>query len=126
MTASLSHEMERKAYAKFASHDSEEKYRTWLTELYSTWRGYNADFFDGRLVEPHLTIGRTIPRRSRTAGRTAFARRRGTSMTSANTHWTWHGASPIASVTRSPYRRKGSWSCFTTGSRKDVRTMPAR
>ncbi len=37
MAARISHEEERRAYAEFASHDSEEEYRRLLAELYPAW-----------------------------------------------------------------------------------------
>jgi hypothetical protein len=58
----VSHAEERRAYATFAQHYSDEGYRHRLAELYQTWAGFNATFFRGRLVEPHLTFGLTAPR----------------------------------------------------------------
>jgi hypothetical protein len=62
MTWPVSHKEERRAYAEFASHYAEEEYRKLLAELYDAWSSFNADFFDGKLTEPHLAIGRTAPR----------------------------------------------------------------
>src|SRR5262245_36091950 len=57
-----SHADERRAYADFASRYGEAQCRGPLFELYATWDGYNTDFFDGRLLEPHLAFGLTAPR----------------------------------------------------------------
>jgi hypothetical protein len=62
MATPMSHEEERQAYAEFASLHAEDDYRTRLAELYASWRDFNDRFFEVRLLEPHLTIGRTAPR----------------------------------------------------------------
>jgi hypothetical protein len=62
MGKSNQHEQEREAYAEFASLYGEKQYRLVLDPLYETWRSFNLDFFDGRLLKPHLAIGDTPPR----------------------------------------------------------------
>jgi hypothetical protein len=62
MTTPATHEQERRAYAAFASGVSEEGYRARLAALYGAWRRFNAEHFGGRLLEPHLALGRTAPR----------------------------------------------------------------
>src|SRR4051812_23756431 len=62
LTGRGSHEAERLAYAEFACGGAEADYRARLAEFYESWHRANADFFGGRLVEPHMAIGRTAPR----------------------------------------------------------------
>jgi hypothetical protein len=53
---------ERRDHAAFTIHGSEERYRVWFQELRPLWTKWNTEFFDGRLKEPHILIGRTAPR----------------------------------------------------------------
>lgn len=53
---------ERTRYTSFATDKSEPVYREPMSALYESWRGHNAEFFDQRLKEPHLTFGVTPPR----------------------------------------------------------------
>jgi hypothetical protein len=57
-----SHADERRAYANFASLHGEPQFSGPLCELYDTWDGYNTNYFDGRLLPPHLAFERTAPR----------------------------------------------------------------
>jgi hypothetical protein len=62
MSTRSTHQEERRAYADFASSHAEEDFRSRLDVLYTAWRRFNEHYFDKRLVEPHLAIGRTAPR----------------------------------------------------------------
>src|SRR5262245_27111661 len=56
------HLQERRAHALFASEHAESEYRPTLAGLHAAWRGFNTTYFDARLVEPHIALGRTAPR----------------------------------------------------------------
>src|SRR5947209_3911226 len=58
----VAHTEERRGYTDFATHRSEEAYRPVMRDLYASWRRFKDEFFDERLVEPHLAFGRTAPR----------------------------------------------------------------
>lgn len=56
-------DVERVRYEAFARQDAAEQYRHRIDRLYAVWHGYNRDHFGGRLTPPHISIGRTAPRR---------------------------------------------------------------
>jgi hypothetical protein len=62
MAGRMTHEQERQSYADFATFGAEAEYRELLAALYTTWQHFNEWYFEERLVEPHLAIGRTAPR----------------------------------------------------------------
>lgn len=56
-------EAERGRYEEFARGYSAEQYRSRIDRLYEVWHGLNRALFGGRLSTPHVSIGRTAPRR---------------------------------------------------------------
>jgi len=61
---------ERSANVRFVCADAASQYRVPLTRLHGYWPEFNRDYFDGLLVTPHLSIGRTSPRRNSQCRRT--------------------------------------------------------
>src|SRR4051812_36082053 len=66
-SARVLHDAERRAFADFACLRNDQdpdkcRYAERLAPLYVTWGRFNGEYFDGRLVEPHITIARTAPR----------------------------------------------------------------
>jgi hypothetical protein len=56
------HDDERLLRADFAVRHAGPDYKEWMQYLYEQWRRSNAAYFDGRLLPPHIDIGRTAPR----------------------------------------------------------------
>lgn len=60
---------EQQAYEEFVRNHAALQYRGWLRRLYDRWRYYRMAYFDappsdrGPLTVPHISIGRTAPRR---------------------------------------------------------------
>ena len=54
---------ERLAHREFSTEHAAESYRGRLARMYDAWEGFNRAHFGGRLSAPHLSIGRTAPRR---------------------------------------------------------------
>jgi hypothetical protein len=54
---------ERLSYENFARTYSAPEYRDLLVHLYATWHEFNDVYFEGGLRVPHISIGRTTPRR---------------------------------------------------------------
>jgi hypothetical protein len=56
-------EIERVRYEEFARGHAAEQYRARIDRMYDVWQGFNRAHFGGRLTPPHVSIGRTAPRR---------------------------------------------------------------
>lgn len=56
-------EAERLAHREFGTTYAAELYRPRLARLHAEWDGFNRAHFGGRLTPPHISIGRTAPRR---------------------------------------------------------------
>ncbi len=62
MARNAAHDQERELYATFATKDADDKYRGLLEPLYKRCREWNIEYFDSKLLVPHLGIGPTHPR----------------------------------------------------------------
>lgn len=56
-------EAERVRFEQFARRDAAEHYRPRIDRMYDVWHAFNRAHFGGRLTVPHISIGRTAPRR---------------------------------------------------------------
>ncbi|MBY0459639.1 MAG: hypothetical protein K2V38_20155, partial [Gemmataceae bacterium] len=52
----------RRTFADMVTTHAEPEFREWFVRLYERWAGFNDRYFGGRLVPPHLGVGRTSPR----------------------------------------------------------------